>query len=555
MALTLDQLVQQSGSTKSSLPSLPKAGSLSSLVKDSQSPTPQNQQYKNLQIQKNAQAANDAVASVPSPFSPSSLIRSAGNVFGGAVKAATAPIVDMAKGSFNQATNAYSTLSEANGPASDFEKTKASFDLVSGVGGVFFSPLAGVINPVSKLINDAATIGVETLAKTPPINYIGKKIADIPGFSSQSTQDTADKILQVFNAAGNASMAILGAKGGELKAKVGETPKIEAPVVEKPVEPVKPIAEAPTRPVQASSMQKDNNILKPSEIDLYGKEKVSEVGVSMYGGISEGLGKEIAQKMGEENLRNIGALAQAGESIEVRQDARAVVRILSDRIDDNSKIQRLIELRDNLKTKGTSEGSFIQKAINEVLPEKSSISVKPMERVVDARPTKAASDINAHLVEKGFEALPFEEQSKIPVGSYKEETQRIASMMDTSIEKVKDMATGKTEMAPDIKYPQLVFNAIEAHALEVGDHELLRDLAKSPLGTKLSEAGGTLGSHGFNDNPHSPIRIMREIRQVREQVSTKKGISIKSEVGKIKASIRKTHTKETWGEFVNSITC
>jgi hypothetical protein len=144
-----------------------------------------------------------------------------------------------------------------------------------------------------------------------------------------------------------------------------------------------------------------------------------------------------------------------------------------------------------------SEGTGIGNDVSYFVSKDALTNLKPktIDRPVledGTRVTKAANDINEQLVQKGVEQLPPEEQSKYQTGSYKKDLESTKELMNTDFQKAVDIATGKVEVPENIRYPQVLFNAIEAHAIKTGDVQLQMDLAKSPLGTQLSEAGGTL---------------------------------------------------------------
>lgn len=175
------------------------------------------------------------------------------------------------------------------------------------------------------------------------------------------------------------------------------------------------------------------------------------------------------------------------------------------------------------------------------------------------RVTKAAHDVNETLVRQGLEQLPTEEQSKYTTGSYKDSVAHTTKLMTDNLESVKQMArTG--ENIPEGIHPQILFNAVEALATKEKDVNLLRDLAKSPLGTQLSEAGGTLGSHGFNDNPNSTVKIIRDVNEARSKAIEKKGTNIKKEKAKdantFKSEVKKSRSsRQSWGEFAKQVAC
>ena len=169
---------------------------------------------------------------------------------------------------------------------------------------------------------------------------------------------------------------------------------------------------------------------------------------------------------------------------------------------------------------------------------------------------KAASDINQNLVKQGFDALPKDQQATFDSKSYKASANKVATMMDDNVEEVKSMAKGDTPI-PDNVHPQILFNAIEALAMKTNDGALLRDLAKSPLASGSSEAGSTLGSHGYNDNPNSAIPKIREIQKAKtESVGGEKTVQANRTATVKKASGMLLPKEDTyWKNFLDKITC
>ncbi len=177
----------------------------------------------------------------------------------------------------------------------------------------------------------------------------------------------------------------------------------------------------------------------------------------------------------------------------------------------------------------------------------------------EAGVTKTASDINQNLVKQGFDALPPEDQAKYTPQSYKDIATRVASMLDTNPEDVKSMAKGDTPIPKDIN-PEILFNAVEAKAIKEGDTQTLIDLAKSPV-SQTSQAGQTLGGHGYNDNPNSPVNVIKDIQTAREKTFSKNAgqdvVKAKSAtVDEIASEIKKTApTRQSWSDFVEQIRC
>lgn len=181
--------------------------------------------------------------------------------------------------------------------------------------------------------------------------------------------------------------------------------------------------------------------------------------------------------------------------------------------------------------------------------------------VETGRVTKTASDINQELVKRGFDSLPIEEQSKYTPQSYSQIANDVASLMDNSIQDAIDMATGKKPLSPEMqRNPEILFNAVEAHAIEKGDVQTLKDLAKSPV-SRTSQAGQILGGHGFNDNPNSPVKMIDELNteyKTRIEKKTGKKYSqvekpVIDEAKSAKDSVKTT--KQSWSDFINEIKC
>lgn len=233
-----------------------------------------------------------------------------------------------------------------------------------------------------------------------------------------------------------------------------------------------------------------------------------------------------------------------------------------------------IQIGDSVKLTRTKTGSYTYEPIpdqtqapapaqTQAAPTPSLDGFTPPVRELTPEGTqaaKAASDINATLVQKGFDALSPEQQAQYTPGSYADDAKRVTNIMDTDMNAAKAMATGDVPMSPAVKYPQILFNAIEAKATADGDVDLLQKLAKSPLAAKTSEAGATLGSHGFNDNPNSVVDTIRDISNSRTAKAEKAtGTNAADVVKEAKtaenAAVKSGVTKQSWSDFIEQIKC
>lgn len=104
--------------------------------------------------------------------------------------------------------------------------------------------------------------------------------------------------------------------------------------------------------------------LNQGDLRTYGKDIVT-AGKQFFGEPTTSFGQELVSKVARE-YDQIAVLAQASTKVKVRRDARQFEYIISDRTPDQSKIQRLIELRDEMETKGTLEGDIISNAIDKL---------------------------------------------------------------------------------------------------------------------------------------------------------------------------------------------
>lgn len=396
-------------------------------------------------------AAKEKTAKTNSPWGlaketlhPASLLRASG-------------VPQMATDSFNMARDAYVTAGMGESKSYGL---KEGFDVVAGVGGVVFSPLAPVINPVSQLIQKF----VETAGNVP--NYLidastavglttneqrKRYIEQNAAFAGSDAAETAERILEVTQAAGGAAMALLGGAGaGKVRLKGKAAPET----------PISPIENIPTA------------------------------------------AREIVERY---------KATAAPERFEVSVPKQPTA----------------LEI--------TQKGSRV-------------------ERMVDARVAKSAADINTRLVEQGFKDLPIEELALYSPTTKEFQIKAVSDLMTKDLDAAINMARTGDNIPAGVK-EQVIFNAVEKLAIETNNAPLLRDLAKSPVASRLSAAAQELGSHAFNDNPYSPVQAIREIVRVRESQVARTGLTEKVVVRNIRKSVQKGHTKDVWGDFVKSIQC
>jgi hypothetical protein len=174
--------------------------------------------------------------------------------------------------------------------------------------------------------------------------------------------------------------------------------------------------------------------------------------------------------------------------------------------------------------------------------------------------TKSASDINATLVKQGFDSLSPEEQSHYTPESYKEIADNLTKGDQTEITK---MATGEIPVDKKLYgHGQILYKTISKLATANKDGELMAQLAKSPLGKKLSLSAQTLGESGYvkSDGSIDSVSVLRQLNDSWDAALQEKGQSIEKEAAKTETSMKQTartvrSTSKAWSDFAKSITC
>lgn len=186
---------------------------------------------------------------------------------------------------------------------------------------------------------------------------------------------------------------------------------------------------------------------------------------------------------------------------------------------------------------------------------------------------KKASDINKKYVEKGFDAIPEEEQAKFysSEGQRKQQVENVASLMTSDIERAKQIVRGEIDIPEDIK-PQILHNAMVEWADKNGDYALLRDLSGSVHASELSQSASLLESSKYGKAKgesvgRKVVRISKESIKTRTEIAEKrataKGTTVKKQEARIKekgANILKEEkakgrSRPKLDAFIKSIIC
>lgn len=418
-------------------------------------------------------------------------------------------IGQMASGSFNLAKDALVT---ARTGGSTTGGLKEGFDVVSGVGGAALSPLAPVINPVSalfnKFVNVSGNIGNTLASGAQAVGLMtpaGRAKYDKANSAfAAGVPETVTRILQTAQSAGNASMAILGAKAGEAKAPV-KLPVRDLSPVETPIDIRRPIS------VQGTSETTPVNIYHPAtptnELPTipFGKAFKAKSDLPT---IEAGTARTPTPRAAAPGLRY--------EPVRAPEAPRAVAERPTP-----VEAPRAVE--------------------------------RPV--VNGQRVTKAASDIAENLARQGFDRLPPEEQARYTPSTKVEQLSKVAAVMRDP-EKAIRIASGEETLPAGIHAPAF-FNAVEAHvqSLPISERgEIFKTMAKSPMAARTTLAGQELGSAAFNKNDYGPVSMIRKVQEARtggrQNVRRSEAVT-----RRVRTVIKKTNTRESWQSFVESITC
>jgi hypothetical protein len=477
MSLTLDQLVAQSGATKSS-----KMG-LDDLVARSR-PTAE------------SRAAVTAAQNAPALTPVDKSIKS--TVMGG-VKSVGQQIKDAAVGSYETAAGGVQKIREGG---TVMEGLQAGIDVERGIAGAVFSPLAPITNAIGTLINKAG----ESIS-TPLFGENGEAVDYL--------DPRLEKGLNMFSGLGEIAMAILGAKGGKTAAEKAKSKPAEVP----PTSVLVPEGAIPS-PIQLKGTHQPWDVpyepIKPDSalptIDFGTKAKSTMPTIQMDGGPK---GPSTPVPAGMRLVPEKGPVAAAAPT---------------------STLPPL---------------TTVEKPVSR--PSASTI-LKPIEGTGAVKESTLATKVESAAVSRGisdaFEGLP---ESKTL--NMADQSNKALEFITKNPDEAFLVAMGE-KAPPKGLAPESIYIALEEKATIAGDDILVSDLvnrSKIPLSSKAM--GQRIRILGERDQG-SPVQAIKEIQNARAEAIARRGAETPEKVvQRAQTSIRSTHTKQTWGDFVNSITC
>jgi hypothetical protein len=199
---------------------------------------------------------------------------------------------------------------------------------------------------------------------------------------------------------------------------------------------------------------------------------------------------------------------------------------------------------------------------NPGIPTSKELTYQPVEQIPlqtpEIKTSKLAQGVEQKAIEKkltdGFGGLP--EYAKVNVA---DQAKAASDLLSANREKAINIAMGH-ELPPEGILPESVFVAVENHAIQTGDVELLRNLATaSSLPTEATGMGQRIRMLAERD-PNSAVTAMQKVMKIKEEAATKKYGDLTKVKQKIKNQIKTEITKaapkaKDWASFIDEIKC
>lgn len=196
------------------------------------------------------------------------------------------------------------------------------------------------------------------------------------------------------------------------------------------------------------------------------------------------------------------------------------------------------------------------------IPTPKELTYQPVEptplQTPEIKTSKLAQGVEQKAIEKkltaGFEGLP--EYAKVNVA---DQAKAASDLLSANREKAINIAMGH-ELPPEGILPESVFVAVENHAIQTGNIELLRNLATtSSLPTEATGMGQRIRMLAERD-PNSAVNAMQKVMKIKEEAATKKYGDLTKVKQKIKNQIKTEITKaapkaKDWASFIDEIKC
>jgi hypothetical protein len=174
------------------------------------------------------------------------------------------------------------------------------------------------------------------------------------------------------------------------------------------------------------------------------------------------------------------------------------------------------------------------------------------------KPSGVATDLASRAVERNMIETGTAELAGMDSVTVADQVRKAVDLVHNNTELARQVIRGEQPLPNGVR-GEVVFRAAEDFAVRNNDVGLIRDLARSPFATKMSEAGLTMRL-SQEMLPNSPLDAIREITKAREEKAVRANkdvqrvkVRVKNE---LKAEIAKqSPTKQTWSDFINTLSC
>lgn len=177
------------------------------------------------------------------------------------------------------------------------------------------------------------------------------------------------------------------------------------------------------------------------------------------------------------------------------------------------------------------------------------ISGKAKEKMGES---KVATSIKTKALEQGIEDS-FGDIAQYTKVTIKEQAQRVSDLISENPTKAREIVLGN-EPLPEGILGGTMIKAMEDLAMDTKDVQLLIDIAKSPLTAETSVHAQEMRMLAER-NPDSAVANIQQVQKMRQERVKRLGVKKETVIKDIKESIKKAHTKESWGDFISSIEC
>lgn len=250
---------------------------------------------------------------------------------------------------------------------------------------------------------------------------------------------------------------------------------------------------------------------------------------------------------------NIGKVANGSAKIEDFKGTPGEIKVSTPKTTLASPSERVTTPNRGQSDRG-SGGEVAETPTISTKPAKTT-GLKPVKMEGKIAPSQLSVKVNARVVANKLSSDLGEAQEH-GVMDIKDQARKATDLINTDEQKATDIATGKRN-APAGIHPHAVFVAVENRAIQDGNVDLLRQLAKSKRVDEATAAGQTLRVLRERDQ-ESPVAAMQQVAKARSDAVEKRIGSVPKAITATTKDIDshiKPVSKTNWQVFVESIKC